>query len=100
MASEKITLKVITPSGPALEESVESVVLKGDLGEFGVLPGHVPMVSTLIAGEIRYVSSGGEKTLMVYGGVTEVADDTVTVLTAVPESPDEIYAAAKSEKKI
>ncbi len=89
MASETLTLKVITPSGLALEEVVESVVLKGDLGEFGILAGHVPMVSTLIEGEIRYVNSEGEKTFLSGGGIAEVGgDDTVTVLTQLPEKTD------------
>ncbi len=98
MSTETLTLKVITPLGLALEERVENVVLKGDLGEFGVLAGHVSMVSTVIAGRIRYENSEGEKTFIVHGGIAEVRDDTVTVLTRALESPDEIDVKESSKE--
>ncbi|WP_462137892.1 ATP synthase F1 subunit epsilon [Candidatus Mycalebacterium sp.] len=92
--AQNLTLKIITPAGLALEAPVETVVLKGDLGEFGVLAGHVAMVSNIVSGRIRYVDvQGGEKTLIAHGGISEVRDDTVTVLTQTLESPDEIDVA-------
>ena len=88
MSERLITLKVITPAGLALEERVSTVVLKGDLGEFGVLAGHVAMVSTVAEGEMRYEGPGGEGSFIARGGMAEVRDDTVTVLTKAPEAPD------------
>ncbi|MCY3973149.1 MAG: F0F1 ATP synthase subunit epsilon [Candidatus Dadabacteria bacterium] len=87
MSGQTLTLRVITPSGLALEERVSTVVLKGDLGEFGILAGHVPMVSTIVEGEMRYEGSGGSGSFIARGGITEVRDDTVTVLTKAVESP-------------
>ena len=91
--AQTVTLKVITPDGLVLEEQAESVVLKGDLGEFGVLAGHVAMVSNIAPGRIRYVNAQGEKTLIAHGGISEVRDDTVTVLTEILESLDEVDVA-------
>ncbi len=98
MASETLTLKVITPSGLALEERVDDVVIKGDLGEFGVLPGHVSMISGVVAGRIRFTNSGGVKTFIVHSGMAEVRDDTVTVLTELLESPDDVDVSAASKE--
>ncbi len=91
--AQNLTLKVITPAGLALEAPVETVVLKGDLGEFGVLAGHVAMVSNIVSGRIRYVDEQGEKTLIAHGGISEVRDNTVTILTQTLENPDEIDVA-------
>ncbi len=96
-------MKVITPAGLALEEQVETVVLKGEMGEFGVLAGHVPMVSTLVAGTMRYESAKGEeKTFIIHRGVSEVREDTVTVLTKALESPGDmsVSEAAKEAEEI
>jgi len=93
LKSETLTLKVITPSGLAVDEQVEEVVLKGDLGEFGVLAGHVPLISGIVAGKIRYANSGGEKTFIVHSGIAEVGNDSVTVLTEVVENPEDVDVA-------
>lgn len=98
MASETLTLKVVTPSGLALEERVDEVVLKGETGEFGVLAGHVPLVSAIVAGRIRYAGPEGRKTFIVHSGVAEVRDDTVTVLTEVVENPEEVDVSASARE--
>ena len=54
----KITLEVVTPEGLLLREEVDDVVAPGDLGYFGVLPGHTPFLTTLGAGEITYGIGG------------------------------------------
>jgi hypothetical protein len=41
-------LTVVTPEGEAFDKSVESVVLPGAEGEFGVLPGHEPFMTGLL----------------------------------------------------
>ena len=88
MSEQTFTLKVVTPSGIALEERVSTVVLRGDLGEFGILAGHVRMVSTVAEGEMRYEGPGGKGSFTACGGIAEIRDDTVTVLTKSPENPD------------
>ncbi len=98
MTSETLTLKVVTPSGLALEERVDEVVIKGDLGEFGVLAGHMQMVSGVVAGIIRYTGSEGEKNFIIHSGIAQVRDDIVTVLTEVLEKPDEVDVAASAKE--
>ena len=77
----EIHLQVITPTRLIVDDTVEEVVAPGEMGEFGVLPGHVPFITTLATGELRYKKGSVEKKLTVEGGLAEVRDDKVTVLT-------------------
>lgn len=76
-----IHLQVITPIKLVVDDRVDEVVAPGEMGEFGVLPGHVPFITTLATGELKYRKGGVEKKLTVEGGLAEVRDDKVTVLT-------------------
>lgn len=76
-----LQLQVITPSRVMVDEIVDEVVAPGVLGEFGVLPGHVPFITLLAEGEIRYKRGSSEQKLSVQGGLAEVRDDKVTILT-------------------
>jgi len=77
----EIHLQVITPTRLIVDDTVEEVVAPGEMGDFGVLPGHVPFITTLATGELRYKKGSVEKKLIVEGGLAEVRDDKVTVLT-------------------
>jgi F-type H+-transporting ATPase subunit epsilon len=48
----KLTLEIVTPDRALLREEVDEVVVPGSQGEFGVLPGHTPLLSTLKVGEL------------------------------------------------
>lgn len=76
-----ILLQVITPVSLVVNERVDEVVAPGEVGEFGVLPGHVPFITILAEGELRYKKGSHEKKMIVEGGIAEVRDDKVTVLT-------------------
>ena len=69
------------------------------MGEFGILPGHVPFLSTLFPGRLRFRTDGsGENTLIIHGGLADVKDDTVSILTDRSESLEEVdVAAAKKD---
>ena len=76
-----LNLRVITPSKLVIDEEVDEVVAPGDAGEFGVLPGHIPFITTLMPGELTYKSNGVGKSMIIDGGIAEVSDDRVNVLT-------------------
>lgn len=84
---ERIQLKVVTPSRLVVSEEVDEVVAPGELGEFGVLPGHVPFISLLMPGEVKFIKGGVEKRIIIWGGVAEVRDDRVSILTDNVEDP-------------
>ena len=92
--SDSIQLKVITPLELVLDESVDEVVAPGELGEFGVLPGHVPFLTTLNPGELRFRKGGSENRLIVSGGLADVKDDVVNILTDLAQKPQDVDVAA------
>ncbi|HEY7535081.1 MAG TPA: ATP synthase F1 subunit epsilon [Thermodesulfobacteriota bacterium] len=89
--ADKVLLEVVTPSMLVLKEEVDEVVAPGELGEFGVLPGHVPFISLLIPGELRYIKGGVERRYIISGGVAEVREDKVNILTDRVEDPASIH---------
>ncbi|NIP29514.1 MAG: ATP synthase F1 subunit epsilon [Candidatus Dadabacteria bacterium] len=96
--AETIQLKVITPLELVLDEQVDELVAPGELGEFGILPGHVPFLSTLNPGELRYRNGTQESILIINGGLADVKDDVVNILTDLAEYPENIdVVAAKKE---
>jgi len=78
---EKIQLEVVTPSRLVVSEEVDEVVAPGELGEFGVLPGHVPFISLLVPGELKFIRGGAEMKMIIWGGVAEVRDNRVSIIT-------------------
>lgn len=88
--AEKIQLDVVTPSRLAVSEQVDIVVAPGSEGEFGVLAGHIPFLSTLQAGELRYNVGGKPEYLVVTGGFAEVQPTKVTILADTAELAREI----------
>ena len=75
-----------------VREEVDEVVVPGEDGYLGVLPGHTPLLATLKTGDLWY-RKGAEKThVPIAGGFAEVLPDRVTILAevgaadAVPEA--------------
>ena len=85
-----IQLDVVTPERLVVAKKVEMVVAPGAEGEFGVLAGHIPFLSTLRSGELRYTAGGQVNYLAVTGGFAEVGPDKVTVLADSAEEAREI----------
>jgi len=76
-----LQLDIVTPEKRVLSESVDSVVLPGTEGEFGVLPMHAPLVTTLKPGELVYSKGGKSEHFAIGTGFVEVTGQTVAVLT-------------------
>lgn len=77
----KVTFELVSPERILLSEAVEMVVIPGTEGDFGVLPGHSPLISSIRPGTIR-VYSGTEVTesIFVASGFAEVTPERCTVL--------------------
>lgn len=88
--AEKLRLELVTPYKKALSDEVDEVTAPGTLGEFGVLPGHTPLLTTLKIGELSYRKGSENFHLAVNWGYVEVEDDKVTVLVETAEPADEI----------
>jgi F-type H+-transporting ATPase subunit epsilon len=77
----KITLEIVTPQGLSLHEEVDDVAAPSVSGEFGVLPGHLPLLAALRTGIVTYHKGGQEVRLAVADGFVEVKDDRALLLT-------------------
>jgi len=88
--ANKIKLEVVTPDKLLLSKDVEVVVCTGVDGEFGVLAGHVPFLSALAIGELRFRDGNATDYAAVSGGFAEVTGDKVTVLAEAAELAREI----------
>ena len=81
-----IKLEVVTPEKYVVDEEVQIAVAPGSLGEFGVLIGHTPFLTTLKTGEMHYTDAGGaQRYVFVSGGFAEALPDKVTVLAESAE---------------
>ncbi len=83
-------LVVVTPEAEKIARTVDGVTLPGGKGEVGILPGHLPLMSTLDVGILRYSDGGTETLVAVNRGFFEVIDDEVRVLTETCETPEEV----------
>ncbi len=81
MTDKKINLNIITPSGIKFVEKADMVIMRCIDGDLGVLPGHAPVSTVLGGGVLRIINDGLEKKLAVTGGVAEINDRTVNILT-------------------
>jgi F-type H+-transporting ATPase subunit epsilon len=79
MASFKFEL--VSPERLLMSEDAEHVVVPGSEGDFGVLAGHAPVVSSLRPGVLEVIKPGGERTrIFVRGGFAEVTPESLTIL--------------------
>jgi len=86
MAAGNIKLEIVTPEKAIVNEDVQIVMAPGALGEFGVLIGHTPFMTTLKLGTIRYVdATGKERFVFISGGFAEALPNKVTVLAESAE---------------
>ncbi len=81
-----IRLEVVTPEKSVVSEDVKIVVAPGNLGDFGVLIGHTPFLSTLKVGSLRYMDANNtERYVFISGGFAEALSDKVTILAESAE---------------
>jgi F-type H+-transporting ATPase subunit epsilon len=76
-----LTLEIVTPVQLVLRRTVDSFTGPGAVGEFGVLPGHRPLLASLKAGVARYREGAVEKRLAIGPGFAEIDNDRIIILT-------------------
>lgn len=75
-----LKLEILTPESIAYSDDVEMVLLPAELGELGVYPMHVPLMTRLFPGEL-VVTKGGQKVHLAIGeGFADVTQTSVRVL--------------------
>lgn len=97
--AEKFQFELVTPERRLVAAEVESVTAPGELGEFGVLPGHRPLLTLLKTGVLTFVKNGASERAAISGGYAEVSEQGVKVLAESAELAGEIDAA-EAEKTL
>jgi F-type H+-transporting ATPase subunit epsilon len=78
-----IKVEIITPDKLFLKEDFEFVVLPGESGELGILPGHSRLFSLLKQGTVRLVSGEITKKYVINSGVAYVEPSTIKILSSI-----------------
>ena len=76
-----LTLEIITPDERVLSTEADQVVLPTESGETGILTGHVPMATKIVAGELQVIKGGNTEFIAVDYGFAKVIGNTISVLT-------------------
>jgi F-type H+-transporting ATPase subunit epsilon len=91
----RVQFELVTPERLMLSETVEMVVVPGTEGNFGVLPGHAPLISTIRPGMIEiYEGQAVTRQIFVVSGIAEVTPERCTVLAEEAVSPDTLDRGA------
>jgi F-type H+-transporting ATPase subunit epsilon len=85
-----LTLEIVTPESRALTVQCDEVRLTGVVGQFGIRPGHTPLVAMLAPGELAYEAGGSTHRYAAGEGFAEVSDDHVRVLVEEVLRADEL----------
>ena len=95
MADAAVQFELVSPEQLLVSEDVEMVVVPGGEGDFGVLPGHSPMISTVRPGVIHVFASGAVSSrIFVAGGFAEVTGSRCQVVAEEAMAVDDIDRAA------
>ena len=99
--SEKFKVEIITPEKTIFKSDADEVNIPSFEGEMGILPEHVPLLTTLDAGVMSYVNDNGKtQAIAVHWGYAQVEGNNVRVLAELAETAHEIDLprAQKAEK--
>lgn len=86
----RLTLEIVTPNAEIFNEEVDEVILPGTEGELGVLPEHLPLMTTLRSGRLIAVQGAERTRFAVHGGFAEILPDKVIILTDAAENAGDI----------
>ncbi len=88
--SKQFLLEIVTPEKLLFSQGVDFVVVPGSEGDFGVLPGHCLLLSSLRIGELQYTTGETTESVSILSGLAEVTPTRVTILADIAEKAEEI----------
>ncbi|MDQ6709833.1 MAG: F0F1 ATP synthase subunit epsilon [Candidatus Dormibacteraeota bacterium] len=95
----KLHVGILTVEGVRFEGEADFVVAPGSEGELGILPKHIPLLTSLAPGSVKVRNDNEEQFFFVSGGFLEVRPDQVTVLADSAERADDIDEARAEEAR-
>ena len=78
-----LQIEVVTPRQVLFSAEADYVTIPGVVGELGILPGHLPILTEMKEGALKYKKDGSEKEVQVKSGYAEVLKDKITVLAII-----------------
>lgn len=96
--SGSIQVDVITPEAELFSGAATMVEVPGSEGVFGVLPGHMPLISLMAPGMVRVSTQDGLKNIFVTSGMAEVNAERCIVLADAVLDPASLSATEVQEK--
>ena len=88
---------LVSPEKLAFSGEVDQVDVPGTEGDFGVLAGHAPVIAGVRPGIVTVTAGGRQEKIIVLGGIAEVNEKGLTVLTEVATSLEELDRAQFTE---
>ena len=89
-SNEKLEVELVSPEKKVFSKDADMVIISGTEGDFGVLPGHAPIISTIRPGSLEIQESSDTERMFVAGGIVEVLDDKVSILATEVINKDDI----------
>ena len=97
--ADKIAFELVSPDRLLVSEQVDMVTIPGGEGDFGVLVGHQPMISTVRPGILEVQNEGAPmRRIFVTGGFAEVTNERCAVMTEEAIPVDEIDRAQLEQR--
>ncbi len=93
MSDKTIHFKLITPEKIVFEDDVNAIYAKGEKGSFGILPGHIPFMSSLSIDIAKVVKKDKEITFSIIGGAFQFKNNEAIILTEAAECGSDIDTA-------
>ncbi len=98
--AKTIKIEVVSSEKSLYSGEAAMVVVPGEGGELGILPGHAPLLARIKLGVLKInMPDGEEEFIYVSGGVLEVQPDKITVLADVAERGDALDEARAEEAR-
>jgi len=75
-----MNIEIVTPEAKVYEDTIDSVVMPTTSGEIDILPGHIPIVTEIQAGELIVSKSGTRESLAISKGFAQCVGDKISIL--------------------
>ena len=96
----KVSFQLVMPEREVLATQADMVVVPGSEGDFGVLHGHAPLISTVHPGVLEVIQDNKvERRFIVVGGFAEVTPERCTVLADEATPFEEVTAEELAERE-
>ncbi|MDR3228914.1 MAG: ATP synthase F1 subunit epsilon [Puniceicoccales bacterium] len=89
-----LTIDIVTPARKVFTSAADSVVLPTQSGQVDILPGHIPLTTLLVPGEVVVTFGDKVENLVIDKGFARILGDTVSILTEAAIDTDDIDLGA------